>query len=92
MYGRYSLNNDQRFALIQAIGYYSAHRGYDQKWDLTSKGDEAKQQWRTGCVVYQPNERNTLTPDTNQGGALAGQENPIIPIAKRPQGMYHLNG
>jgi hypothetical protein len=79
---RGALRQQQHGAPFEAVGDHAAKDREEEHRHLAGEGNQAQQQRRMRQAVDQPALRHIGNPGPHQRGELAGEEQPIIAMAK----------
>ena len=83
---RDNLRREQRPALRQVIGDQAPEQAEDKHRGELRRGNQAESEWASGQGEHEPGLGNRLHPCSDEADELAREEEPVVPVAKRPPG------
>ena len=75
---------------VPAIREHAGQRRDEQRRDLVRKAEQAQQEGGVGEAIHEPGEGHLLHPGTDQGDALTGEEQSVVPM-RQARSIDHID-
>ena len=82
---RHGLRRDEQPVAVPPIDVDAGERADEERGELPREADDAEEEGRSGQAIDEPARRRRGDPRAGQRDDLSAEEQPVVPIAERPQ-------